>query len=209
MQLSNTDVGFLRDKSAELLGQRVRIEGIPLQETRDAKAVTLSTRSKSYLVVSHVELYSHLVEGTTYKKRFDDADRSAGQAFVFPVQGGMPAVSMVLPNQKDAIAVIKQLIAEDGTELSWAAALERLGIHRSQLKEFIEIADGMDMTGQTAGLHHVRLEPVPGLEDIQYDLRESPKPGIPNLDSTLKMSSETRQELRELLPKLLEQERLS
>lgn len=201
-QLSHSEIGSLRDINSELLGKRVVLEGINLAETHTAEQIALTTRGQSILVVSQVELYPYLQPETGYRKRFDDADRTAGQAFVFPVQGGAPAVSVVLPEQDNAIAVIKQLMAHDGEDLSWAAALERLGVDRSQFKELIEIMDGIDMTRRNAQL---RLQPIPDLQ-VEYDLKEKPRADVPNLDSTLRLNRGTRAHLRELLPQILAEE---
>lgn len=195
---SATDVQTLTDQSAELLGKRLVIEGLHLPETTDAESLMLTTRGKSALVVSHVELYTHLIADTPYKKRFDKEFREAGRTFTFPVQGGIPAVSVVLHDEMDAIAVIKHMMSANGEELSWPAALEKLGASRSQFKGFIDAADSIDTR---ADLGLIRLEDS-SIQIEEYDHIPNPKPNVKNLAASMKLVRESRVDLKSVLSRL-------
>lgn len=209
LELSHQQIGQLRDQSAELVGKRVVIDGLRIPQQRGVEAVTLRTHGNVALAVSQVELFPYLVADTKYHQRFhfDEKNtpisRNPHETFVFQGQGGNPAVSIVLPDYEDAIAVIKRVMAHDGEELTWCAALQRLGLDVSQFKDFTDVADGILTTRRDA---RIRLQEIDGIADEANELKERPNPRVPNLDSITRLSRRKRESLRELLPELLQTE---
>ena len=209
LELSHQQIGQLRDQSAELVGKRVVLDGLHIPRQKGVEAVTLRTQGNIALAVSQVELFPQLVEDTKYHQRFHYDEKSTPitrnphETFVFQGQGGNPAVSIVLPEHEDAIAVIKRVIAHDGEELTWSAALQRLGLDVSQFKDFSDIADGILITRRDA---HVQLVDIDGIADDDDEFRERPNPKVQNLDSVTRLSRRRRESLRELLPELLRAE---
>lgn len=140
-----------------------------------------------------------LQEGTKYKEKFGRA-RDPQTTFAFQAQYGFPTVSVVLPGQEDAIAVVKKMITQDGRDLPWSAALEELGLDRRQFKNFAEVADGILITRNNA---HIQFADVELEEELEYDVAEQPKDNVKNLNASLRLSRSTRSALREVLPNLL------
>ncbi len=199
-QFSHLEIGALRDQAKEYLGKRVVINNLNVPGTgENVSDIQLNTQGRAVLVTSEVEVYPYLQEGTKYQKAFGRA-RESGTTFAFQVQGGLPAVSIVLPNQEDAIAVVKKLLAEDGQELAWSAALERLGLDRTQFKNFVEVADGILITRADA---QFCLSQIEGVDQVDHNLSEHPKETIPNLDSVMTLSTGAKRQLRTLLPQIL------
>ena len=194
-QFTNAEIGALRDESANLLGKSINISGLELPQTCNAERCIIETKKMASLIVSRVELYPHLVDGTPYKKRFDNADRTAGRTFTFQAFGA-PAVAIVLPNQQNAIAVIKRAVGNDGNEKSWMEILQQLGADRSQFQYFLEVADNIDTKQPDA---HLRLEDIPEFENVGYDITEHPNVKVKNLDAVLQLSSDSRRQLRNLM----------
>lgn len=207
--LSPAEIDTLRDCSAELVGKRVVINQLRVPGTGAVSDIALETRGKVALAVSQVELFPQLIEGTKYYQRFhrDGAGtvlhREPYETFVFQGQGGNPAVSIVLPHQEDAIAVIKRLIAEDGTELTWSSALQRLGLDPASFRNFTNTADGIQTMDTNA---RFRLEEVPDVPATADDVREHPNEHVPNLNAIIKISQPKKRALRQILPALLQQE---
>jgi|SRR3989338_8178377 len=202
-KFSHLEIGTLRDQAKEYLGKRVVISNLSIPGTGENIAdIHLNTQGRAVLVTSAIEVYPYLQEGTKYQKAFGRG-RNPSTTFAFQVQGGLPAISVVLPDQEDAIAVIKKLLAEDGQELTWSAALERLGLDRTQFKNFVGVADGILITRADA---QFCLQKIEGADRIDYHLCEQPKEAIPNLDSAMTLSTRTKSQLRTLMSQILRME---
>lgn len=198
---SHEEIGALRDQAVNRLGKKVVMQNLTVPGTGGSvQDLQLNTQARIVLVTSEIEIYPYLQEGSKYKKAFGRS-RDPHTAFTFQVQGGAPAVSVVLPDQEDAIAVIKKLMADNGEELSWSAVLERLGMSRTQFKNFVGVTDGV-LLDATAALHLEALDD----EEIDHDLRERPREDVPNLDSVLTLSVGAKRRLRTLLPDILRRE---
>lgn len=202
--LSHTTIGSYRDQADTLLGKRLIIDGIVVPGSKDVDKITAATRTRGVYVVSQVDLYSHLIEGTPYYKRFNNnADRSKGETFTFMQARGMPAVSVVLDDDTTAIAVIKKMLSHEGKEVPWKVVLEQLGVTKSQKVDFLDTADSVDTTNPQST---VRLVNINGLGNFTVDKIESPNADIENLDSTWRLASSTRQIIAKVLPSLINQE---
>ncbi|MBP9773057.1 MAG: hypothetical protein KBD00_00320 [Candidatus Peribacteraceae bacterium] len=198
-KFSQQEIGALRDQAGEYLGKRIIFDHLTVPSVgRNIEKIQLITHGNALLVTSEIEIYPYLKEGGKYKKAFGDI-REPESIFAFQMQGGLPAVSIVLPNQNDAIAVIKKLMTQGGEELPWSAVLERLHIDRLQFKGFVDVVDGILITRRNA---QMRLETLKGME-LESNLREQPKPDVANLDSVIHLSASSKRELREKLPEFL------
>ena len=190
----------LRSEGERILGKQVIIDSLNLPSGN----ITVSTRGKIALAVSKVHVFSHLVPDTSYKTDFDAVgDRTPGESFAFNPRG-YPFVSVVLPDQDNAIAVIKELLSHDGETMTWTHLLEkRLGVKAGDWDAFTEEMDGIDLSRRNATF---RLQHVPGAT-IVPDVTVKPNKKIPNLDSEFRLRSYTRIRLAELLKELLVAER--
>ena len=202
-QFTKCELEVMRQESTDLLGKRVVLDDLKLP----SKNTGLSTRGNIAAAVSRVEVYSHLQPNTPYKAAFDNVEdgeaREAGEAFAFEPRG-YPTVSIVLPNQQNAIAVIKELLSHDGDTLSWTRFLERhFNMGPIAFKEFVYAVDGIDISRRNAKF---RLQDVPGA-NVESDLILSPNKKIPNLDSEVRLRQKTRAQLALLLKDLLVAER--
>jgi len=197
---SHQEIGTLRDEAEKYLGKHLIINDLHVPGVdRDVEDVVLNTHGRLILVTSEIELYPYLQEGTKYKEKFGPV-RDPQTTFAFQAQYGFPTVSVVLPGQEDAIAVVKKMMTQDARDLPWSAALEELGLDRRQFKNFAEVADGILITRNNA---HIQFADVDLEEELEYDITEQPKDNVKNLNASLRLSRSTRSALREVLPNLL------
>ncbi len=205
---SPQEITRLREEADGYVGKKVIIDNLKVPGIgEDVPDAILNTHDRVAAVVSEVELFPYLQEGTKYKKLFGTR-REPGRIFAFPVQYGFPSVSVVLREQEDAIAVIKKLIDQDGNQLPWSAMLGQLGLDHRQFKNFTEIADGILTTRSNAQIRFENLiEDEDRSEFIQTEITERPKKNVSNLDAAIRLSRETRTILSGCLRLILEEGR--
>jgi hypothetical protein len=195
---SPNDLLALRDQGSELLGRKLLINGIRLPKTDIANEVLLETRNKVNAVISQVEVFPWLQDGTTYAERFKQGIRAPGRTFTFQTFGA-PLVAQTLKGQPTAIAVIKRLLGSDGKDHSWAEILQCIGAHPSQFKDFVELADNLDIRHPNAPIQFQAIDGVDS--ELEHDTKLKFDLNVRNLDSVISLTRGSRKQLRDVIGK--------
>jgi hypothetical protein len=195
IDLTNAQLGELRDASADFLGQQVVFNNLTLLGSGSVKDITLETRDDSKLLIAEVQLYTHLKSDTTYHDRFHVdgnkrvIERSQNEVFAFLGQGASPAVSITLQDEGNAIAKITRVFNHQGDKISWKRALLDMGVDESQLPEFVNIMDGIALGGSRS---RFRLSNV--LDEVEYSMKENTN-DHENFDGTLRVTPSGKKQL--------------